>query len=109
MSTPGEGQPYWHPTLGDLRVWYQTFVLFAATSPADDPYFHGPHIASPVDLDRVVSALDEFEKKYSVEDLPTSEYMRAELDKRAKLADGVGPAADPGSPCHNFWHWLNGD
>jgi hypothetical protein len=35
--------------------------------------------------------------------------MRAELDKRAQAGNGAGPAADSGSPCHNFWHWLNGD
>jgi hypothetical protein len=109
MSASNEGQPYWHPKLGDLKLWYQTFLLFAATSPADDPYFHGPHVASPVDLDRLVSTLEEFEKKYPVEDLPTLEYMRAELEKRAQVGNGAGPAADSGSPCHNFWHWLNGD
>jgi len=108
MSGSNEGPSYSDPKLGDVGLWYQTFMLFAATSPADDTYFHGPHVAAPVDLDRVMSALKEFEKNHPGEDLPALEYMRSELAKRGREGNGAG-RSDPGSPCHNFWHWLNGD
>jgi hypothetical protein len=30
------------------------------------------------------------------------------LDGEVELTHGVAAANDEGSPCHNFWHWLNG-
>jgi len=30
------------------------------------------------------------------------------LDRYVELVEGGPDANDQGSPCHNFWHWLNG-
>ncbi len=105
MSVPTGNDPYQDPVLGDLRAWYPAYVLYAATSAEGDQYFHGPHIAPPVDLDRVVKGLAQVDDKTI---LPTLEYLREELMKRAQHSNGQ-PLMDSGSPCHNFWHWLNGD
>jgi hypothetical protein len=114
MSAPTEaqGRPYWHETLGDLQLWYPTFEVFAASAPQHNEFFHGAHVGSPVDLERVVATLGLLEKTYgsslTANPLPTLEQLRAELGKRRQAGVAAG-TTDNGSPCHNFWHWLHGD
>lgn len=108
--TPHETNQHWHARLGDLRLWYPAFEVYAATAGPRNPYFHGPHIGSPVDLDRVWLGIQWFQDRYGdgALGLPALEEMNAEL--RIRGHHGGGPAAaDEGSPCHNFWHWIHGE
>jgi len=112
MSATAEGsRPLWRPEPEDLALWYGTFEVFAASSPSDNTFFHGPHLATPVDLRRVAEGLDWLEKHHGQElatrPLPTLEEMQAALKSRRPAGDGLG-TRDSGSPCHNFWHWIHG-
>lgn len=65
MSAPTEDRgQLWHPTLGDLALWYPTFELYAASTPANNVHFHDAHVAAPVELTQVREALQRFEEKY---------------------------------------------
>ncbi len=101
---------HWHPRLGDLRLWYPTFEVYAASAGAHNPYFHGPHVGSPVDLDRVWLGIQWFQDRYGdgASGLPALDEMNAELRVRGHGGGGPG-VADEGSPCHNFWHWIHGE
>ncbi len=109
MLTQGQADS-WDAKLGDLALWYAAFEQCAA-SPTGNAFFHGPHVAPPVDLDTVRETLDRFTEKYrdvlEVTPLPTLEQLRAELAAPHQPGDNVPPEHD-GSPCHNFWHWLHG-
>ncbi|GGP68865.1 hypothetical protein [Saccharothrix coeruleofusca] len=159
MSAPTEDRGQLsHPVLGDLELWYETFLVYAATAPAGNPHFPTAHvIEAEFDAQRVQEGLAWFEKEYGqllgpgfLPDLAT---MRRALAAAAEtpatrsrtavvahrhphvIADGgevvlhAGTAvtlsggglegtlaldyegvgvSDEGSPCHNFWHWLNG-
>jgi hypothetical protein len=103
--------PLWRPGDGNLEIWYRTLEVFAASAPATNAHFHGPHVALPVPMGRVEEGLRWLETEYRAEldamPLPTLEQMRAELEsRRPRPADMT--TQDSGSPCHNLWHWLNG-
>jgi hypothetical protein len=113
MSATAEGRsPLWRPEASDLAMWYSTFEVFAASAPPGSQYFHGPHVAAPVDLRRVEEGLRWLETQYQADPaaatLPTLERMRAELLSRRRLPSDLR-ALDSGSPMHNFWHWLHGN
>jgi hypothetical protein len=95
----------------ELAEWYEALVRYAATARPGNRYFHGPHRATvPVDLDRVRLGLTWLRDNHSEElariPLPTLVELRAALD--TPTAEEPVTIADPGSPLHNFWHWVNG-
>lgn len=112
MSTTEEDRsPLWHPGNGSLETWYRTFELYAASAPADNAHFHGPHVAAPASMRRVEAGLRWLRANHAEDlaarPLPTLEEMRAELASRSHPARDVTPL-DSGSPCHNLWHWVTG-
>lgn len=112
MSATAEGlPPLWLPGNGDLGIWCRTFEVYAASAPQNDPYFHGPHVAAPVPLERVEEGLRWLEAEHRTElavmPLPSLEQMRAELAARSHPT-GDMTTRDSGSPCHNLWHWITG-
>ena len=112
MSATAEGRPpLWHPGRGDLDLWYRTLEVYAASAPANNVYFHGPHVGVPAPLRRVEEGLHWLETHHRTElaamPLPTLEQMRAELESRRHPAKDV-TILDSGSPCLNLWHWING-
>lgn len=66
MSAPTEDRGRLaHPALGDLALWYEVFVEYAASTSANAVHFHGPHVvAAAVDLDKVLEAVRRFEAEY---------------------------------------------
>lgn len=112
MSATAEDlPPLWRPGHGDLETWYRTFVVYAASAPADNLHFHGPHVAAPAPLGRVEECLNRLMTEHGSElrdmPLPTLEQMRAELAARNHPSNGM-TTRDSGSPCHNLWHLING-
>lgn len=98
-----------HPVLGDLRLWYSAFEAYAAMAAPGDGHFHGPHVAVPVELDRVLEGLkwlDE-EQDGSLGALPTLDQLRELIATGTVVDGGIGPAHS-GSACHNLWHWIHG-
>jgi hypothetical protein len=111
MSVPTKDQPpVMHPTLGDLRLWYPAYEVYAALALPADGHFHGPHVATPVELTRVLEGLRWLEEKNpgSLDLLPTLDQLRVLIGASGEDADAVR-AAHEGSPCHNLWHWIHGD
>lgn len=111
MSVPTKDQsPVMHPVLGDLRLWYPAFEVYAAVALPADGHFHGPHEAAPVSLARVLEGLNWLEEKNpnSLKLLPTLAQLRVLIGASEKDGADVG-AAHEGSPCHNLWHWIHGD
>jgi hypothetical protein len=112
MTTTDSSKPLWRPEPDDLAHWYGTFEVFAASSPAGGDHFHGPHIATPVDLHRVQEGLTWLEKNHGpgleARPLPTLEEMIVALKARRHPRNDRA-TRDSGSPCHNFWHWIHGD
>jgi len=100
---------YWHDLVGDVALWYPTFMAYAAAAP-NSGELHGPHTAEPVGLDRVMDGLDwlavSHAEQLAKNPLPTVDEMRAALDTRNAIT-GIEPR-DDGSPMHNFWHWCHG-
>jgi hypothetical protein len=112
MSATAEGlPPLWQPGRGDLEIWYRTLEVYAASAPRDNTYFHGPHVAVPVSLQRVEEGLRWLETQHRTEldamPLPTLEQLRDELAAWSHPR-GDMTTFDSGSPCHNLWHWING-
>jgi hypothetical protein len=97
---------------GDLALWYSAFAVYAASTTSDNGILHGPHVASPVSLDRVRAALDKLVATYGDEikndPMLNLDVLQAELDKRRAALGSAHEPGDEGSPWHNFWHWVNG-
>lgn len=109
MSATAEGHsPLDHPELGDLNTWYRTLEECAASATPGNPYFHGPHVAAPVDLARVEEGLRWFAAQYPAAQLPTLKQIRAAMLPGRESPHDSEPL-DEGSPMHNFWHWLHGN
>lgn len=115
MSLPTEDRiPVSHPVLGDLELWYQAFERYAAVAVPGDGHFHGPHLSTPVDLERVVQGLKWLEEREegALRALPSLDELR-ELVAIGGLTvpngsnGDIGPAHS-GSACHNLWHWIHG-
>jgi hypothetical protein len=102
---------YWHELVGDVAQWYTALVVYAASCSDADEYLHGPHIAVPVDLDDVVRGLTWLQENQAEElrrtPLPSTEWLRTRLRERTRDRGGI-EVRHPGSPMHNFWHWING-
>lgn len=98
---------------GDLALWYPAFEVYAASTTSGDGAFHGPHVAPPVSLDLVRTALDKLVATYGEQiredPMLNLEVLRAELERRRAALSGDGHETDDeGSPWHNFWHWVHG-
>lgn len=110
MSAPTEDRgQLWHPTLGDLQLWYELFEKYAASSPANSADFHAAHIAEPVGLDRVWQAIQWLEANHAdtlkSNPLPSTDTLRSLL---TGAENGARPS-DDGSMCHAIWHWIHGE
>jgi hypothetical protein len=95
-----------------LSLWYPAFEVYAASSPPDNAFFHGAHVAAPADLERVRQALhmlvEQHGETLTSNPLPSLEQLRSELGARSQAGNGMG-TSDEGSLCHMMWHWIHGD
>lgn len=106
MSRPNgnRGQQWHHPILGDLTVWYPTFMKYAESPSVNGADFKGDHNAEPITLDEVHRILQEHAAE--IETNPPHSLARLQAILAGEVP--VEPHHE-GSMCHMIWHWFHGD